>query len=69
MVTAFADLTEEDSGADAQAALAECLAALPESSALLIRGRLETVEGVTNVIAETLSLLPLSATIPSRDFR
>lgn len=37
--------------------------------ALLIRGRLETVEGVTNVIAEHLSLLPLSATLPSRDFR
>jgi error-prone DNA polymerase len=37
--------------------------------ALLVRGRLETVEGVTNVIAETLSLLPLSAELPSRDFR
>jgi error-prone DNA polymerase len=37
--------------------------------ALLIRGRLETVEGVTNVIAETLSLLPLTVTLPSRDFR
>ncbi|WP_426573306.1 error-prone DNA polymerase [Aquihabitans sp. McL0605] len=37
--------------------------------ALLIRGRLETAEGVTNVIAETLSLLPLTVTIPSRDFR
>ena len=37
--------------------------------ALLIRGRLEKSEGVINVIAETISLLPLSATIPSRDFR
>jgi error-prone DNA polymerase len=37
--------------------------------ALLIRGRLETAEGVTNVIAETISLLPLSAHLPSRDFR
>ncbi|MCU1371211.1 MAG: dnaE2, partial [Ilumatobacteraceae bacterium] len=37
--------------------------------ALLIRGRLETAEGVTNVIAETLSLLPLGADLPSRDFR
>ena len=37
--------------------------------ALLIRGRLETAEGVTNVIAETLSLLPLPADLPSRDFR
>ena len=37
--------------------------------ALLVRGRLEKVEGVVNVIAETISLLPLSATVPSRDFR
>jgi error-prone DNA polymerase len=37
--------------------------------ALLVRGRLETTEGVTNVIAERLSLLPLSAAVPSRDFR
>jgi error-prone DNA polymerase len=37
--------------------------------ALLIRGRLETAEGVTNVIAETLSLLPLTVSLPSRDFR
>ncbi|CAN5687031.1 hypothetical protein BH10ACT1_BH10ACT1_01880 [soil metagenome] len=37
--------------------------------ALLVRGRLEMAEGVVNVIAETISLLPLSATIPSRDFR
>ena len=37
--------------------------------ALLIRGRLETAEGVVNVIAEKISLLPLSTTIASRDFR
>ncbi len=37
--------------------------------ALLVRGRLETAEGVVNVIAETISLLPLTATVPSRDFR
>ena len=37
--------------------------------ALLIRGRLETAEGVTNVIAETMSLLPLPGSLPSRDFR
>ena len=37
--------------------------------ALLIRGRLETAEGVTNVLAETISLLPITATIRSRDFR
>lgn len=39
------------------------------ASALLVRGRLETAEGVTNVIAETISLLPLTVSIPSRDFR
>jgi error-prone DNA polymerase len=37
--------------------------------ALLIRGRLETAEGVVNVVAETISLLPLTATVASRDFR
>ncbi len=37
--------------------------------ALLIRGRLETAEGVVNVVAETISLLPLGATVASRDFR
>ena len=37
--------------------------------ALLVRGRLEKVEGVINVVAEKLEPLPLSATIPSRDFR
>jgi DNA-directed RNA polymerase specialized sigma24 family protein len=39
MAAAFEQLAEEESGGDEQAALAECLAALPESSALLIRGR------------------------------
>jgi error-prone DNA polymerase len=37
--------------------------------ALLIRGRLETAEGVVNVVAETISLLPLTAIVASRDFR
>lgn len=37
--------------------------------ALLIRGRVETAEGVVNVVAETVSLLPLTATVASRDFR
>ena len=37
--------------------------------ALLIRGRLETAEGVTNVVAETISPLPLDVSLPSRDFR
>jgi error-prone DNA polymerase len=39
------------------------------SPALLVRGRLEKVEGVINVVAEKLEPLPLSATAPSRDFR
>ena len=37
--------------------------------ALLVRGRLEKVEGVINVVAERLDAMPLSATVPSRDFR
>jgi error-prone DNA polymerase len=37
--------------------------------AMLIRGKLERAEGVTNVIADKLEPLPLSATVPSRDFR
>ena len=37
--------------------------------ALLVRGRLEVVEGVTNVVAERIEALALSAAVPSRDFR
>jgi error-prone DNA polymerase len=37
--------------------------------AMLIRGRLERSEGVVNVVAEKLSLLPVSGTPKSRDFR
>ena len=37
--------------------------------ALLVRGRLERAEGVTNVIAERLERLPLPAPTKSRDFR
>ncbi|MGK2929002.1 MAG: OB-fold nucleic acid binding domain-containing protein, partial [Acidimicrobiales bacterium] len=37
--------------------------------AMLIRGRLERSEGVVNVVAEKLSLLPVSGTPRSRDFR
>jgi error-prone DNA polymerase len=37
--------------------------------ALLIRGRVENAEGVVNVIAERLELLPLGAPTRSRDFR
>jgi error-prone DNA polymerase len=36
---------------------------------MLIRGKLERAEGVTNVIADKLEPLPLSATMRSRDFR
>lgn len=39
------------------------------AAALLVRGRLEVVENVVNVVAETISLLPLTTTIRSRDFR
>jgi error-prone DNA polymerase len=37
--------------------------------ALLIRGRLEKVEGVINVVAERIEPLPLQAATKSRDFR
>jgi error-prone DNA polymerase len=37
--------------------------------AMLIRGRLEKVEGVINVVAERLETLPLRAAVRSRDFR
>jgi error-prone DNA polymerase len=37
--------------------------------ALLIRGRLERVDGVTNVIAERIEALPIMTTLRSRDFR
>jgi error-prone DNA polymerase len=37
--------------------------------AMLVRGRLERSEGVTNVIADRLEPLPLGATTRSRDFR
>ncbi|MEO5901300.1 MAG: error-prone DNA polymerase, partial [Ilumatobacteraceae bacterium] len=37
--------------------------------ALLIRGRLERSEGVINVVADELSLLPVAASNASRDFR
>jgi len=36
---------------------------------MLVRGRLERSEGVTNVIADRLEPLPLGATTKSRDFR
>ncbi len=39
------------------------------SRALMVRGRLESHEGVANIIAEHLAPLALPATLPSRDFR
>ena len=39
------------------------------AAALLVRGRLERVEGVTNVIAERIEALPIRADVRSRDFR
>ena len=37
--------------------------------ALLIRGRLERAEGVINIVADELTLLPVPASTASRDFR
>ena len=39
-----------------------------ESPALLIRGRLERAQGVTNIVAEKLARLPLTVRTMSRDF-
>ncbi len=39
------------------------------SPALMVRGRLERSEGVTNVVAEKLESLVVAATTGSRDFR
>jgi error-prone DNA polymerase len=39
------------------------------AAALLIRGKLETADGVTNVVAEHISRLPLTIKTMSRDFR
>ena len=37
--------------------------------ALLVRGRLEKAEGVINVVAERIELLPVAGDVRSRDFR
>jgi error-prone DNA polymerase len=37
--------------------------------AMIVRGRLERNEGVINIVAEHLDVLPLAATTASRDFR
>jgi error-prone DNA polymerase len=40
-----------------------------DSAALVIRGMLERVDGVTNVVAERIDKLELSVRSTSRDFR
>jgi error-prone DNA polymerase len=40
-----------------------------DSSALIIRGRVERARGVTNLVADHLERLPLAAKTTSRDFR
>jgi error-prone DNA polymerase len=35
----------------------------------LIRGRLERSEGVINIVADELTVLPIAASTASRDFR
>ena len=40
-----------------------------EAPALLVRGRLERSEGVINIVAEAMDLLPVPASTASRDFR
>jgi error-prone DNA polymerase len=40
-----------------------------EAPALLVRGKMERSEGVINIVAEHLELLPVPASNPSRDFR
>ncbi|WP_369410590.1 hypothetical protein [Kribbella orskensis] len=40
-----------------------------DSSALIVRGRLERANGVTNLVAGQLERLPLAARTTSRDFR
>jgi error-prone DNA polymerase len=39
------------------------------ATALLVRGRLERVDGVTNVLAERIEALPIRSSLRSRDFR
>jgi error-prone DNA polymerase len=36
---------------------------------MLVRGKLERAEGVTNVVAHKLEELPLGVAVRSRDFR
>ena len=37
--------------------------------ALLVRGKLEHVDGVVNILADKLELLPVAASVSSRNFR
>jgi error-prone DNA polymerase len=40
-----------------------------EAPALMVRGRLEKMDGVVNIVAERLELLPVGSGLTSRDFR
>jgi error-prone DNA polymerase len=40
-----------------------------DSSALIIRGRVERAKGVVNLVADHLERLPLATKTMSRDFR
>jgi error-prone DNA polymerase len=40
-----------------------------ESSAMIVRGRVERAEGVTNLVADRLERLPIRARTTSRNFR
>jgi error-prone DNA polymerase len=40
-----------------------------ESGALVVLGKVERAQGVTNIVAEQLWRLPLAARTASRDFR
>jgi error-prone DNA polymerase len=40
-----------------------------EAPALVVRGRLERADDVTNVIAQQIEALPVTAPARSRDFR
>ena len=39
------------------------------AAAILVRGKLEQVEGVTNVVADKIEPLPVAPAGPSRDYR
>ena len=53
MAAVFEEQSDEESGADEQAALVECLAALPASSSLLIRGRYFTRRSIEDLASDS----------------